>query len=387
VLGAALLTAAPAGAETVARVPVPSMTQIAIDQAYVRWAAVPGAVSYRVTVTSEGGAPAVLQTERTDVVVPLPDTRPGTAYEYSVAALPDEAGVTPAESSAKTMLVRPDRTQLRVMQYNVCAEHCPRLHTFTWRASRIARQVGTARPDVLTVQEGGASTSKRQRVLNRALAGIGYARAKGASTNHTYYRTSTMSARDYTGAPGHASTAEARHGRNGRNRPAPSKVLRQISTNARVLVVNYHLTSLDYLNRDLDRLDEYRDINRAVARARRALPGVPIVKIGDFNSYTQGRSRAYDSDSHRSRVWAQVRRDGFLDAQTVARSASNRVHNTYNRLPGDRRVFGPYRHLDHIFVERGTTATRWALLDRGVSYGAEYSDHDPIWADLEIPSR
>ena len=85
------------------------------------------------------------------------------------------------------------------------------------------------------------------------------------------------------------------------------------------------------------------------------------------------------------RVWERLRGEGFTDAVLVAAHTTNRRLNTINRRSSDRRRFGPARHLDHVFVPRGLTVTAWGLVSRDVAYSNQLSDHDPVWAEVELP--
>ncbi|MBC7631651.1 MAG: endonuclease/exonuclease/phosphatase family protein [Flavobacterium sp.] len=275
-------------------------------------------------------------------------------------------------------------TKIRFATYNVCAEHCPKLRAWSYRVSRVTAVIKSKNPDVVTLQETGGYT--RLTSLTSRMKSSGYTRVRGGSSRWIFYRTATMSARDYKGAALYGKTVHVQYGSNGKRQAIPIQLLRQTSTNARVLVVNFHLQALDFTTKDQARLSEFRQVSNSIASFRKTYPTIPVVKAGDFNSLLHGNTR-YDSDSARWRVYNQIKSDGYKDARTSARSTSNASASSLNKMSDDRRRFPPSFQLDHIFVQRNAIVTAWGLLTRNVSYGSQYSDHDMIWADVSLRSR
>lgn len=317
---------------------------------------------------------------------PLPATLVVAVLGLLLALVPWSAHAGTDESPAPTPT--PVRevvtTPVRVATYNVCSRHCPRLHSWDRRAARIAAEIARVRPDVVTIQEAGTRSTRR--LLTDRLARRGYLAAVGAAGQYTYHRSATVSTRDEAGSRlDHLLIwTTKRAGRRGR---APVQVFRHLRTGGRVVVVNYHLPAYDTRARDRARRDEYQDVEARLAPLLRSLPGVPVVKSGDFNSYVQPNTSRFDSHRHRARVWPLVRGDGFVDAARTAASTSRARLNTIIRAPGDRRRFGPFRHLDHVFVPRGTTVSRWTLVLRAGGYREQSSDHRLTYADLVLAGR
>jgi endonuclease/exonuclease/phosphatase family metal-dependent hydrolase len=296
---------------------------------------------------------------------------------------PQAAGAETDEPQTTAPTPSPEviRTPIRVATYNVCSRRCPRLHSWGRRSEHLAAEVARARPDVVTIQEIGNRSTRR--LLTDRLGRRGYVAAVGAAGQYTFYRSATVSDRDEAGSRlAHLEIRTPQHA--GRHGHAPVQVFRHLGTGGRVVVVNYHLPAYDTSARDRARRDEYEDVERRLAPLRRALPGVPVVKSGDFNSYVQPNTSRYDSHRHRARVWHLLRGDGFVDAVRTAASTSRARLNTIIRVPGDRRRFGPSRHLDHVFVQRGTTVTRWTLVRRAGGYRQQSSDHRLTYADLVL---
>ncbi|MBC7631360.1 endonuclease/exonuclease/phosphatase family protein, partial [Aeromicrobium sp.] len=189
--------------------PNPSMTQISVNRAYATWPAVVNADEYALRVTKDGVVTHSSTSTSLTRTISLPTTTPGTRYQYTVTAIDNldepisdgEGGQTHqvrSTSSAKTLIVRADMTKIRFATYNVCAEHCPKLRSWSYRVSRVTAVIKSKNPDVVTLQETGGYT--RLTSLTSRMKSSGYTRARGGSSRWIFYRTATMSARDYKGA-------------------------------------------------------------------------------------------------------------------------------------------------------------------------------------------
>lgn len=368
----------------------PVMQQISQTETSTNWAAVPDADEYTLDVFQ--GAEKIFTNTSTTLArkVTLPITTPGTTYQYSVTATHYGPVVTdPTDPRASTtttpkdFTTRADKTAVRFGIYNVCAEHCPGLQSWSTRVKGVTATVKSRMPDVLTVQEAGGS--RQLASLTSHLKSIGYARAQGGSARFIYYRTSTMSISAYDGSAQYGYTTHVRY-RDGKNQAIPLQLFRQRATNARVLVVGYHLLALDGTSRDVARLSEFKQVSSKISKFRKANPSIPVVKAGDFNSLLHKNTSA-ESDSARWRVYYQARSDGFKDARANAKHTSNANLSSINQMPSDHRRFPKAFQLDHFFVQNNAIVTSWGLLNRNVSYKYQYSDHDMTWANVVLPSR
>ena len=249
----------------------------------------------------------------------------------------------------------------------------------TWRLGRpcphVASSIKASRPDVVVVVELGNSTHRR--LLEASLA-PDYSIAAGMNDRFIFIRNPTTRVKDGGSFTVRSSEPGAR------SRPAAWATV-SVGDASPLTVVGVHLTSTDSLQADLMRADEMRDI-QAVAHG--IARHTPIVFAGDFNSYSQSDSPRYEADSYRTRVHLMLSEAGWADAVDISRSTTNALLNSYNPQPEDKRIFGRGRHLDHIYVPEGVNVLGWKLLDRkGTSYVEQWSDHDPILADLELPDR
>lgn len=377
---AAALMVGTAGAAVSADVEasVPSITQVSPTRVTVSWPA--AASGFHLVVSRSGSVVVDTTSEGSTMQVDLPADAVGRRLAYDLTSLVGE-GQEPMAARGE-FATRPSSVTVRLMTYNLCTQRCRAITLPT--PARLRGMVAQRQPDVLAVQEAGARTSRVHRRLVAALDDVGYQRAAGHSGTYLFYRYRTMSAR--TPDDGHlwGRTVLARHTRRTGTRPAPVQELRHRATGARLVVAGYHLTALDTARKDRARANEHRDVERVIAAWRRTHPGVPVFEIGDFNSLVQQQTRRYDSDSHRQRVWKAVRQAGLTDAVMVASTRSQHRLNTINQRSSDRRRFGPGRHLDHIFVPRRTPVKAWGLISRDVAYSNQLSDHDPVWADVEV---
>ncbi len=369
--------------------PDPTLVQISVTEAYATWPAVPGADTYTLELWRDGTSVYSHTSPALSQVLTLPASVPGATYQYTVAAVDlNEAGESQELASSvsvpRTLTIRPDRTKMRFASYNVCAEHCPRLHSWAYRVSRVVATIKSRAPDVVTLQEtgGGARLSN----LTSRMSTAGYARATGGGARWTFYRSSTMSRLDHKADDLYGKTVVVRYGTKGKNQYVPIQLLRQKATNARVLVVNYHLQAFDGTTNDRARLSEFKQVSSSMADFRAANPTIPVVRSGDFNSLLHTNT-SRDSDSARWRVYAQAKSDGFKDARATAATASHRNASSINQVPSDHRHFPSAFQLDHFFVQRSASVTAFGLLTRDVGYSSQYSDHDMIWADVLLPSR
>jgi endonuclease/exonuclease/phosphatase family metal-dependent hydrolase len=369
--------------------PDPTLVQISVTEAYATWAAVPGADTYTLELWLDGTSVYSHTSPGLSHVLTLPASVPGTTYQYTVAAAgPDAAGesqeLATSVSVPRTLTIRPDRTTMRFASYNVCAEHCPRLHSWAYRVSRVVATIRSRAPDVVTLQEtgGGARLSS----LTSRMRTAGYARATGGHARWTFYRSATMSRLDHKADALYGRTVVVRYGTTGKIQYVPIQLLRQRATNARVLVVNYHLQAFDGSTKDRARVSEFKQVSSNIAAFMAANPAIPVVRSGDFNSLLHTNT-SRDSDSARWRVYAQAKLDGFKDARATAVTASHRTASSINQVPSDHRRFPSAFQLDHFFVQRNASVTAFGLLTRDVGYSSQYSDHDMIWADVVLPSR
>ncbi len=163
------------------------------------------------------------------------------------------------------------------------------------------------------------------------------------------------------------------------NRFSAFQVFRINATGAEFLFVVVHTLAPMGMTYDKIRGQETQNtINAATAYANRV--GVsPTLYVGDFNSY-RGEWHVHDLSGQ------AMRRAGIHDGILYADRLVNARYDSINEL---------YRHprrghgsADHIYGSAGIAFETWGeLLDlkHGEFAGTIPSDHNPIYADVEIP--
>lgn len=286
-------------------------------------------------------------------------------------------------TSASAAIVAP--TPVKVATYNVCAEavHCPDLVAWSTRVKNVAAQVKLASPDVITFQQLGTSGTHVP-AMTSAL-GTSYTKVAGSNARYIYFKNTTMARTSTSGANLAAGTFTVQATSTSKLTYVPYSVLRQKSTNAKLLVVDLHLTSLDSLTSDQNRLTEMNQTMTKIAPTQTANPGIPTIFSGDFNSLTRHHVDPYESDVNRYRVNEMLLSKGYSDAKTVAEVTVNGELGSLNQTPTDTRNFGPGFELDHFYVKTGTRVSAWTLVNRDVTYASQYSDHDMTYMTAYLP--
>jgi endonuclease/exonuclease/phosphatase family metal-dependent hydrolase len=257
----------------------------------------------------------------------------------------------------------------------------------SWNSARkpaAAALIGPAQPDVLAVQEAGASTdgrgsSRQVDSLAQAL-GSDYTVAQteiapghkgyAPTGNYIIYRSGEFTALNKVGA-----TTTRGHWAIGDSMSAAYQVLRDDSTNASFLMVSVHLNSSEP---STERASEASTIVSHAGALGTQL-GLPIVYAGDFDSFYA----SYSPDL----PGAAMRASGVDEALFLATSvtdANYRTVNGYRLTPPTGKV-----EVDRVWVSPGVGVQTWGqLLDLaadGQFSGTIPSDHNPSYADLMIP--
>ena len=274
---------------------------------------------------------------------------------------------------------------MKFATYNVCAQNCPKMASFKSRAKGIAKQIKALKPDVVVMQETGTS-GNHMKSLRRSMSPQ-YKSTVGAKSRYIFYRTATMTERTVKGKRTERGTFMVQANRNSKKTYIAYQILRRIRTNASVIVVDNHLTSLDSRGSDMARQGEIKKVIVRTKALRNRHKGIPAIFAGDFNSYRQGNVAGVDSDTNRFRVYNYMKTVGFEDAVVKASSTVNAKMNTLNPEPGDTRNFGEGRHLDHFFVPSNVSVSKWGMVNRKVSYRNQFSDHDMSYAVFAILAR
>lgn len=295
-------------------------------------------------------------------------------------AHPHTANAGATKTVAATTAVVPVTTNVTVATYNVCAEHCPGVRSFSYRAPHIARQISAAGSVIVGVNEAGPSASTKA-TFTSAMSRYGYKLASGKGGRYLYYKASAASTTSVSGARLRGAGFTVRAGCN--TRGGAHQVFR-LPDNTLVYVMNAHLTALNPQSKDVCRVNEMKKImSGIVSPAQRAYPTATTILMGDFNSLNHGNTQA-SSDGNRHRVHTYLATKGFGDSVKRAQSTSNSTRASVNQMPTDTRRFPKGFALDHFYVESNTAVSKWALVNRAVSYRYQWSDHDMIYARLVI---
>ncbi len=313
----------------------------------------------------------------------------GTRYYFAVRAL---NGPTPSHFSQHASVVVQSREQsVRVMSYNVLhlaadgtKESGNTVAAWSQRKVAAAALITSARPDIAGVQEGGdwvsVKTVRQVDSLRSQLARDGYdytvAHTEAAFGQPGYVRTGNYilysSAYRAVGAGGNwrlYSTA---------NVWAVYQELENVSTGARLLVVNTHLTQPGGHANDLLRRSETQAM-LSHANSLAASQDVPVVYLGDYNSNSNPALYSLDGPG------SVMRSTQTADARLVAQSHVNPNWDSINDY-----MRAPYHYSlywDYIWLSAGVSATQWGMAVRisgGKFVGVIPSDHNPIWAQLSF---
>jgi endonuclease/exonuclease/phosphatase family metal-dependent hydrolase len=254
-----------------------------------------------------------------------------------------------------------------------------------WSKRRVnaAKLIRQANPDIIDIEEGAAwvghihgfGGTRQVDDLRKLLPGYSLARTEIPPTEHGYRRTGNYIL--------YRSSAYRTVGA-GDNwildgpRTAAYQELQNRSSGAKVLVVAPHVVAGNGAARDKLRQVETTKVVSSATRLASGL-GVPVVYGGDFNS-TPDKHHAFDGPA------LVMRANRIVDAHDVAPRCYNNQFNSANQYLRKPPAFGD--RIDHIFTSRGIGVVSWGLvidLKGGKFVGTIPSDHNPIWAELEIP--
>lgn len=308
------------------------------------------------------------------------------------------------------------RTTITAATYNVCKVNCSRKYSWARRRSAVVRTVHDAAPDVLAVQEAPTlpwRSTTQWADLTRLLAAAGYQQPSdldGCSPSctrgaHLYFNPSRLRvfSMPRPSALGYSPTVEAVGMGSQRtlsgigwgpiqDRNLSWAYLQDIATGTVFLAVSVHLPN--------EKTAAGEQVRQAVARnlpgwveglnAERGLAGVPVLVMGDLNSY---ESRQPDGAQ-----WL-LQQAGFVDAF----DATQRIHariGTVNFTPAIRQWEGfppepfKYTHLasriDYIFGKNGVVPLAHEVVlhlreDGTFDPGYRGSDHNLVRAQLSLP--
>ena len=291
-----------------------------------------------------------------------------TLATFVCVALVLSVAVTLTGSKADAASIR-----IRVATYNICAQYCPGLASFSTRSSQIVSAVEAYDPDVFFVQEAGRA-SYEVKTLRSKLRN--YTMIKGSNARYIFMRKSTMTTYSVTGSKLSSGVTTVRATSRSKLQYVPYHLLRRKNSRFYLLAVNLHLTALDGPGSDSAREAEMKQIWSKMSTRERAYP---TVFGGDLNSLSRNPNNIVncDSDIYRSRVSAFLRARGYEDAVFKTTVGTSRSANTYNPSRSDTRNFCTYFQLDHLF-----TGNRVRIGNFIVVRHSSYSDHNMIVADL-----
>jgi hypothetical protein len=267
------------------------------------------------------------------------------------------------EDCAPSGATGPTSQAISVMTWNLCASSCG---NWDQRISPAVAEVARQQPDILAVQEGGWSTSKRT-LTSKGFASIGYTNATTRAPHigrYVFYnpaKFALLKSGSFS-LGGHYGMAWA--------------VLKTKADGIEFGVVDTHLTFPTTAAGDTERRTELRT---GMTRARRLIGGVPTIWPGDYNS---NKSRRTDSP-------AQVMAAAGMDDSVAI--AANKRGDTINSAKGrsaTASVKTDGNQVDHIYVSRGITVSAWQQITHtkaGHYVPPFVTDHNPLIATVGLP--
>jgi endonuclease/exonuclease/phosphatase family metal-dependent hydrolase len=262
---------------------------------------------------------------------------------------------------------------------------------FENRLPVLAEWVSWARPDVLAVQENEPMRAPIVRPLHRLMPMLPGYRAIHADSNiPILYRTEAF----HLVAAGIRTISTHRKKRFG----AWCRLLSR-TTGREILVANTHLLSGDSAAAQRTRKQSLEVFTTRLREVNRD-PGVPLVLLGDFNSYNDYNSAGrIDSMTPLYRVGLRNSVDVADRDITAVPGASS--SNRFGAKVGGRWKFGAIRTgahtLDYIWVDPTFAVRSWQVVTGpGVRQvgdafyfapGPVPSDHCPVLAELSLPLR
>jgi endonuclease/exonuclease/phosphatase family metal-dependent hydrolase len=356
---------------------------------YLTWNSGP-ATGFQITEATD---PAMTQnvktytTENQDHQFSPPDLEMGTPYYFEIQAL---NALTTSRASSTVQAVNFTKQQpVRAMSYNLLAISADGrseggTHVAPWSQRRDAqvRLIKGVSPDVIAIQEGawwvGPERGPRQvdDLVSHLGGGYSLATTEIPPSQPHYHRTGVYVV--YNSA-NYATAATGGHWGIGDKRWAAYQILRNKNTGARFLFVAPHLIVIKHGGTDQKRAAETRSLVAQAESYNRAHGNLPIVYAGDFNS-DPGKKHIRNAPSD------YMLSQGYDDAYDVAQARSNPDFdsaNGYNRVAPSHSL-----RIDYIFTQPGIPVKSWGMalnLSHHKFAGVIPSDHNPIYANLEIP--
>ena len=331
---------------------------------------------------------------------PAPAPAPGSVLTSSETPSPSPTPThTPTSTPSATATVVPEWT-FRAMTYNILSgarppSAFPRVRPvdlrFENRLPVLAEWINWARPDVLAIQENEPMRAPIRRPLHRLLPLLPGYRAVHADTNiPILYRSAVFDlvASDIRTISTHR-----------KKRFGAWCRLAHRNTGREILAANTHLLSGESAASQRTRLKSL-DVLTAWLRQVNPDPDVPLILLGDFNTYND-----YNADG-RIAALAPLYRAGLRNSVDVADRHTTAVigassSNRFGAEVDGRWKFGAIRTgahtLDYIWVDPAVSVRSWQVVTGpGVQEvdGAFFfapgplpSDHCPVLAELRLPLR
>lgn len=270
-------------------------------------------------------------------------------------------------------------TTIKVATYNVCAEKCPKLVTWSTRSARVVASIADQKPDVVLIQEAGTS-DYHARILKKRMATAGYAAATGTHARYLFYRTRTMTKYSTSGTRLDGGTTTVRGTTTSRLQYVPWHVLRKRGTASYTLFVDLHLTVGKSDALDLVRLAE---LKKVWAKLAGRLSKSPIIWGGDLNSLAEDadpKTKRCGSWELRWRVDAYLQSKAHLDAVFKAATLLTPPISTVNHDPTRETYECAGQQIDHLYSDSRLGVSTWRTVNRNVAYKDQFSDHDMVVA-------
>jgi endonuclease/exonuclease/phosphatase family metal-dependent hydrolase len=321
----------------------------------------------------------------------------GQTYYYVIRARAGPKALAYSNEISATPLNA--RQRIKVMTYNILKasqdgkyENGRRIAPWSKRVFAVAEMIRSANPDVIAIEEGEpwiGPAADHVRQVDTLMAALGPP-YQLAETELTDNLPGSHSAGDYiiynsdrwTAGPDHSFyvIGQSNPTHSGRSR-ASYQDLTSNESGARVLMVATHLTAgisvADNVLREYQ-ADDLFEVGSGLAQSLYA-DGTPVdgtVYAGDFNAATA-------SDSH-YRVDATLPAAQHDDLDDAFFTATSRVNGSFNSANIYRRT-PPKAHnrIDRIFATPGIATVRSGV-KANPKTGVIPSDHNPVWADVDI---
>ena len=317
----------------------------------------------------------------------------GTTYYFRVAAVNN--GRTSRWSSTVSAADTTHETPLRVATYNTLnatydgtKDNGGTIAPFSKRLPGQVALLKQANADIIGIQEANACIVKSTkhhctRQVDEQLSGINggsgtWQMFPAGNDNSTYFDGNYILYKPSVVTPVGAGGYWTNLGNQEPAHDAAYQLFADRATGAQFLFVTVHIVSTKGAKYDRQRKLETEDMVQRARAYASSHGNVPILFTGDFNSWP-GRYQFVDTPGN------YMLSQGIPDSFEVARTRQNPQYETINQYYRKPPHGGD---ADHVFATPGIGVKDWHQLlhlKGGKFVGVIPSDHNPVYADLELP--